>query len=316
METKILAIVVPCYNEEEVLPSTNEQLLLLLKDLIDKNKVSYKSYILYVDDGSKDKTWSIITSYHDEHNHVKGLKLSRNKGHQNALLAGLEYAKDHSDISISIDADLQDDINAIIKMVDKNIEGYDIVYGVRNKRKTDSFFKRFTAQAFYKIMNALGANTVYNHADFRLMSQRALKALFEYKEVNVFLRGIVPTIGFPSEIVYYERKERMAGESKYPLKKMLSFAFEGITSFSIKPLTMILKTGIFVSIISALLFIVVLVMDLIGYQNVDVVIYFLIAIYFLLGLNLVALGVVGQYVGKNYTETKARPRYIVEEIID
>ena len=201
-------------------------------------------------------------------------------------------------------------------MVDKNIEGYDIVYGVRNKRKTDSFFKRFTAQAFYKIMNALGANTVYNHADFRLMSQRALKALFEYKEVNVFLRGIVPTIGFPSEIVYYERKERMAGESKYPLKKMLSFAFEGITSFSIKPLTMILKTGIFVSIISALLFIVVLVMDLIGYQNVDVVIYFLIAIYFLLGLNLVALGVVGQYVGKNYTETKARPRYIVEEIID
>lgn len=316
METKILAIVVPCYNEEEVLPSTNEQLLLLLKDLIDKNKVSNKSYILYVDDGSKDKTWSIITSYHDEHNHVKGLKLSRNKGHQNALLAGLEYAKDHSDISISIDADLQDDINAIIKMVDKNIEGYDIVYGVRNKRKTDSFFKRFTAQAFYKIMNALGANTVYNHADFRLMSQRALKALFEYKEVNVFLRGIVPTIGFPSEIVYYERKERMAGESKYPLKKMLSFAFEGITSFSIKPLTMILKTGIFVSIISALLFIVVLVMDLIGYQNVDVVIYFLIAIYFLLGLNLVALGVVGQYVGKNYTETKARPRYIVEEIID
>lgn len=316
METKILAIVVPCYNEEEVLPSTNEQLLLLLKDLIDKNKVSNKSYILYVDDGSKDKTWSIITSYHDEHNHVKGLKLSRNKGHQNALLAGLEYAKDHSDISISIDADLQDDINAIIKMVDKNIEGYDIVYGVRNKRKTDSFFKRFTAQAFYKIMNALGANTVYNHADFRLMSQRALKALFEYKEVNVFLRGIVPTIGFPSEIVYYERKERMSGESKYPLKKMLSFAFEGITSFSIKPLTMILKTGIFVSIISALLFIVVLVMDLIGYQNVDVVIYFLIAIYFLLGLNLVALGVVGQYVGKNYTETKARPRYIVEEIID
>lgn len=316
METKILAIVVPCYNEEEVLPSTNEQLLLLLKDLIDKNKVSNKSYILYVDDGSKDKTWSIITSYHDEHNHVKGLKLSRNKGYQNALLAGLEYAKDHSDISISIDADLQDDINAIIKMVDKNIEGYDIVYGVRNKRKTDSFFKRFTAQAFYKIMNALGANTVYNHADFRLMSQRALKALFEYKEVNVFLRGIVPTIGFPSEIVYYERKERMAGESKYPLKKMLSFAFEGITSFSIKPLTMILKTGIFVSIISALLFIVVLVMDLIGYQNVDVVIYFLIAIYFLLGLNLVALGVVGQYVGKNYTETKARPRYIVEEIID
>jgi glycosyltransferase involved in cell wall biosynthesis len=316
MDLKVLAIVVPCYNEEEVLPSSNEQLISVLNNLIEANKISKDSYILYVDDGSKDRTWSIISSLYEKSSLVKGLKLSRNKGHQNALLAGLEYAKDHADISISIDADLQDDINVISKMVDYYLEGHDIVYGVRSDRKKDSFFKRFTAQAFYKLMNALGTNTVYNHADFRLMSKRALEGLFKYNEVNVFLRGIVPTIGFKSEIVYYERKERQAGVTKYPLKKMLSFAFEGITSFSIKPLTLILRTGIFISFMSVMTFIILLVMDLMHYQNVDILVYLGILICFLLGLNLVGMGIVGQYVGKNYVETKARPRYIVEEIKD
>lgn len=316
MDLKVLAIVVPCYNEEEVLPSSNEQLISVLNNLIEANKISKDSYILYVDDGSKDWTWSIISSLYEKSSLVKGLKLSRNKGHQNALLAGLEYAKDHADVSISIDADLQDDINVISKMVDYYLEGHDIVYGVRSNRKKDSFFKRFTAQAFYKLMNALGTNTVYNHADFRLMSKRALEGLFKYNEVNVFLRGIVPTIGFKSEIVYYERKERQAGVTKYPLKKMLSFAFEGITSFSIKPLTLILRTGIFISFMSVMTFIILLVMDLMHYQNVDILVYLGILICFLLGLNLVGMGIVGQYVGKNYVETKARPRYIVEEIKD
>ncbi|HHU27643.1 TPA: glycosyltransferase family 2 protein [bacterium] len=316
MDLKVLAIVVPCYNEEEVLPSSNEQLISVLNNLIEANKISKDSYILYVDDGSKDRTWSIISSLYEKSSLVKGLKLSRNKGHQNALLAGLEYAKDHADVSISIDADLQDDINVISKMVDYYLEGHDIVYGVRSDRKKDSFFKRFTAQAFYKLMNALGTNTVYNHADFRLMSNRALEGLFKYNEVNVFLRGIVPTIGFKSEIVYYERKERQAGVTKYPLKKMLSFAFEGITSFSIKPLTLILRTGIFISFMSVMTFIILLVMDLMHYQNVDILVYLGILICFLLGLNLVGMGIVGQYVGKNYVETKARPRYIVEEIKD
>jgi glycosyltransferase involved in cell wall biosynthesis len=316
MDLKVLAIVVPCYNEEEVLPSSNEQLISVLNNLIEANKISKDSYILYVDDGSKDRTWSIISSLYEKSSLVKGLKLSRNKGHQNALLAGLEYAKDHADVSISIDADLQDDINVISKMVDYYLEGHDIVYGVRSDRKKDSFFKRFTAQAFYKLMNALGTNTVYNHADFRLMSKRALEGLFKYNEVNVFLRGIVPTIGFKSEIVYYERKERQAGVTKYPLKKMLSFAFEGITSFSIKPLTLILRTGIFISFMSVMTFIILLVMDLMHYQNVDILVYLGILICFLLGLNLVGMGIVGQYVGKNYVETKARPRYIVEEIKD
>lgn len=316
MDLKVLAIVVPCYNEEEVLPSSNEQLISVLNNLIEANKISKDSYILYVDDGSKDRTWSIISSLYEKSSLVKGLKLSRNKGHQNALLAGLEYAKDHADVSISIDADLQDDINVISKMVDYYLEGHDIVYGVRSGRKKDSFFKRFTAQAFYKLMNALGTNTVYNHADFRLMSKRALEGLFKYNEVNVFLRGIVPTIGFKSEIVYYERKERQAGVTKYPLKKMLSFAFEGITSFSIKPLTLILRTGIFISFMSVMTFIILLVMDLMHYQNVDILVYLGILICFLLGLNLVGMGIVGQYVGKNYVETKARPRYIVEEIKD
>ncbi len=316
MNNAKLAIVVPCYNEEEVLPETNKQLLEVVNNLINNNKISSDSFILYVNDGSKDKTWSIINSLHEQNTHVKGLKLSRNKGHQFALLAGLEYAMHNSDMSISIDADLQDDVNAIYEMVDKYHNGIDIVYGVRKKRSTDTFFKRFTAQSFYKLMTFLGTKTVYNHADYRLMSKRALKALFEYNEVNVFLRGIVPTIGYNTDSVYYDRKERFAGESKYPLKKMIAFAFEGITSFSIKPLTLIFKLGVTITFLSVVGFLAVLILDLLNKVNFDLVVYLVISLWFLGGINLTSIGIVGQYVGKNYVETKARPRYFVEQILE
>jgi glycosyltransferase involved in cell wall biosynthesis len=316
MNNTRLAIVVPCYNEEAVLPETNKQLLEVLNNLISFEKVSSDSYILYVNDGSKDSTWEIIKSLHEQNTQVKGLKLSRNKGHQFALLAGLEFSMNNSDISISIDADLQDDVNAINEMVDKYYAGNDIVYGVRKKRKTDTFFKRFTAQSFYKLMTLLGTKTVYNHADYRLMSKRALKALFEYHEVNVFLRGIVPTIGYNSDAVFYERKERFAGESKYPLKKMIAFAFEGITSFSIKPLTMIFKLGIIITILSLVFFLTMLIMDLFNKKDIQIVVYLVISLWFLGGINLTSVGIVGQYVGKNYIETKSRPRYFVEERLD
>lgn len=310
-----LAIVVPCYNEEEVLETTNEELVRVLKDLIDKNKVSDDSYIMYVNDGSKDSTWDKILGAYNETKLVKGLNLAGNKGHQNALYAGLMYAKEDADMSISIDADLQDDTKVIEEMVDKYNQGIDIVYGVRNDRSSDSFFKRFTAQSFYRVMNMLGAKSVYNHADFRLMSKRAMDELALYKETHLFLRGIMPELGFKTDCVYYSRKERMAGESKYPLKKMLSFAFNGITSFSVKPLTMILWLGFAAIFISIAAIIYSLVRHFQGATITGWTSLFA-SIWFIGGVQLICVGVIGQYVGKTFMEVKERPRYYIESYKD
>lgn len=310
-----LAIVVPCYNEEEVLETTNEELVRVLKDLIDKNKVSDDSYIMYVNDGSKDSTWNKILEAYNETKLVRGLNLAGNKGHQNALYAGLMYAKEDADMSISIDADLQDDTKVIEEMVDKYNQGIDIVYGVRNDRSSDSFFKRFTAQSFYRVMNMLGAKSVYNHADFRLMSKRAMDELALYKETHLFLRGIMPELGFKTDCVYYSRKERMAGESKYPLKKMLSFAFNGITSFSVKPLTMILWLGFIAIFISIVAIIYSLVRHFQGATITGWTSLFA-SIWFIGGVQLICVGVIGQYVGKTFMEVKERPRYYIESYKD
>lgn len=310
-----LAIVVPCYNEEEVLETTNKELVRVLKDLIDKNKVSDDSYIMYVNDGSKDSTWNKILEAYNETKLVRGLNLAGNKGHQNALYAGLMYAKEDADMSISIDADLQDDTKVIEEMVDKYNQGIDIVYGVRNDRSSDSFFKRFTAQSFYRVMNMLGAKSVYNHADFRLMSKRAMDELALYKETHLFLRGIMPELGFKTDCVYYSRKERMAGESKYPLKKMLSFAFNGITSFSVKPLTMILWLGFAAIFISIAAIIYSLVRHFQGATITGWTSLFA-SIWFIGGVQLICVGVIGQYVGKTFMEVKERPRYYIESYKD
>lgn len=310
-----LAIVVPCYNEEEVLETTNKKLVRVLQDLINKNKVSDDSYIMYVNDGSKDSTWNKILEAYNETKLVRGLNLAGNKGHQNALYAGLMYAKEDADMSISIDADLQDDTNVIEEMVDKYNEGIDIVYGVRNDRSSDSFFKRFTAQSFYRVMNMLGAKSVYNHADFRLMSKRAMDELALYKETHLFLRGIMPELGFKTDCVYYSRKERMAGESKYPLKKMLSFAFNGITSFSVKPLTMILWLGFIAIFISIIAIIYSLIRHFQGATITGWTSLFA-SIWFIGGVQLVCVGVIGQYVGKTFMEVKERPRYYIESYKD
>ena len=310
-----LAIVVPCYNEEEVLETTNEELVRVLKDLIDKNKVSDDSYIMYVNDGSKDSTWDKILEAYNDTKLVRGLNLAGNKGHQNALYAGLMYAKEDTDMSISIDADLQDDTKVIEEMVDKYNQGIDIVYGVRNDRSSDSFFKRFTAQSFYRVMNMLGAKSVYNHADFRLMSKRAMDELALYKETHLFLRGIMPELGFKTDCVYYSRKERMAGESKYPLKKMLSFAFNGITSFSVKPLTMILWLGFAAIFISIAAIIYSLVRHFQGATITGWTSLFA-SIWFIGGVQLICVGVIGQYVGKTFMEVKERPRYYIESYKD
>lgn len=307
-----IAIVVPCYNEEEVLLETTKQLSGVLSDLILKNKITKDSFILFVDDGSRDRTWSMIEEAHESSERVKGLKLSGNVGHQNALLAGLMYAKDYSDATISIDADLQDDISVIEEMTDLLDSGCDIVYGVRSGRKTDSFFKRTTAQGFYKIMKVMGIKSVYNHADFRLMSKRAVEGLSQFKERNLFLRGIVPTIGYKSDCVYYERKERMAGESKYPLKKMISFAFDGITSFSTKPMTFIMGLGIWMIIFAVIMGIY----SLIRHSQHNVVTGWTslwLAMWFIGGIITFSIGLVGEYIGKIYMEVKERPRYIVEK---
>lgn len=312
---KILYMVLPCYNEGEVLPETSRQLKEKLEELIKKDKISDKSKIMFVDDGSKDNTWELIENLTKSDNIFAGVKLSRNKGHQNALLAGLMTAREKADIVISMDADLQDDISVIEAMVDKNNEGYEIVYGVRGSRKKDSFFKRFTAESFYKLMTFLGVDIVYNHADCRLMSKRALDGLDEFREVNLFLRGIVPQIGYRSTVVYYERNKRFAGESKYPLKKMLSFAFDGITSFSVKPLRLILALGIFILMISILIMIYSLVVKILGH-TVDGWTFIVISIWFIGGLQMVSIGVIGEYIGKIYNETKRRPRYIIETVID
>lgn len=307
----ILYIIVPCYNEEACLDETTRQLQAKINSLVKAKMISPKSKIVFVDDGSKDKTWELISR---KNKSVIGIKLAHNRGHQNALLAGLMYAKDHCDISISIDADLQDDVNAIDEMIKEYNNGSDIVYGVRSERKTDSFFKRTTAQGFYKTMTLMGVETVYNSADFRLMSKRALSALSEYSEINLFLRGIVPTIGFKTSTVSYSRSKRFAGESKYPLKKMLSFAWDGISSFSTKPIRLILGLGIIVFLISLFVLLYSIVAKMLGH-TVDGWTFTVCSIWLLGGIQMLALGTVGEYIGKIYAEVKHRPRYIIEEII-
>lgn len=310
-----LMIVVPCYNEEEILPYSIEKLTGVIKDLIEKSKIVSNSGILFVNDGSRDKTWEIIQNEYAKNPYVYGLGLAGNVGHQNALFAGLQTAAEICDFSISIDADLQDDIEVIEQMVDEYLAGADIVYGVRSERKTDTFFKRFTAQSFYRIMEMMGVKTVYNHADFRLMSARAMKQLGQYKERNLFLRGMVPLIGYKTATVTYARKERLAGESKYPLKKMLSFAWDGITSFSIKPISMIMAFGGVIVVCSVIAFIYTLVSYFMGHVSPGWS-SLMISIWFLGGVQLLFIGVVGQYVGKTYIESKERPRYNVEEFLN
>lgn len=311
----ILYLVIPCYNEQEVLPETSRQLLEKMTNLIKKDKISEESKIMFVNDGSKDKTWEIIEKLHSENDIFQGVCLSRNKGHQNALLAGLMTAKEYCDAAISLDADLQDDIDTIDEMVDKfNNENCDIVYGVRSSRETDTFFKKFTAEGYYKVMKMLGADIVFNHADYRLMSKRALDNLEDFKEVNMFLRGIVPMIGYKSDKVYYSRKERFAGESKYPLKKMLAFAWEGITSLSTKPIRMITSLGVIVMIIAVIILIYSLVRFFMG-ATISGWTSTMVSIWFLGGLNLFAVGMIGEYIGKVYLETKERPKYIIEKYL-
>lgn len=309
-----LAIVVPCYNEEAVLKETNTRLAGLLSDLVGKSKVSADSYVVYVDDGSKDATWDIITRFQQESQHMRGVRLAHNAGHQNALMAGIETFKDEADAMVTIDADLQDDVNAIERMADAYLEGSDVVYGVRKERTTDTFFKRTTALAFYKLMATMGADTVCNHADYRLMSKRAVNALCQYSERNLFLRGLVPLLGFNTKKVYYDRAERFAGESKYPFKKMLAFAIDGITSFSIKPITIIFITGIMCFIIG----VVMLAWGLYSYLRGSVVpgwTSLIVSLWLIGGVVITSLGVIGEYIGKIYIEVKQRPRYHIQEVV-
>lgn len=310
-----LAIVVPCYNEEEVLKIASEALRGVLDDLVKKGKIAQDSFILFVNDGSRDRTWELIEEEHAAHPvQVCGVKLAGNVGHQFALTAGLLTAMELSDVTVSIDADLQDDTAVIEEMIDKFHDGCDIVYGVRRERKSDTFFKRTTAQAFYKLMSLMGVKTVYNHADFRLMSKRAVQEFSQYKETNLFLRGMMPLIGYKTDSVYYDRKERVAGESKYPLKKMLALAFNGISSFSVKPITMILGIGVVIVACSLL----ALVYALISYCTGHVVpgwTSLILSIWLLGGLQLLAVGLVGQYIGKIYMEVKHRPRYNIEKVL-
>lgn len=309
-----LALVVPCYNEEAVLEISSKALREVLDDLIQKGKIAEDSFVLFVDDGSKDKTWELIEQEHNKYSSIKGLKLAANVGHQFALTAGLISAKDISDVTVSIDADLQDDVTVIEEMIDKFHDGNDIVYGVRNDRSSDSFFKRMTAQGFYKMMAVMGVKTVYNHADFRLMSKRAVEQFSKYKETNLYLRGMMPLIGYKTDSVYYERKERVAGESKYPLKKMLALAFNGISSFSIKPISLITTAGaviIFLCILAA-------IYALFSYWTGHVVegwTSLILSIWFLGGVQLLSIGLIGQYIGKIYIEVKQRPRYNVETFL-
>ena len=305
-------IVVPCYNKEEVLSETKKLLKKKVDKLIKDNKINKNSKLLFVNDGSKDNTWKIIKDNSKTNKLVTGISLSRNRGHQNALLAGLLTAKNHADIIISMDADLQDDINAIDEMLKKYQEGNEIVYGVRKSRKKDSLFKKTTALLFYKLMKFLGVECIYNHADYRLTSKKVLNALEEYDETNLFLRGIIPTIGYKSDIVYYDRGERYAGKTKYPLKKMISFAIEGITSFSIKPLTMICHIGILILIISIIIMIYSIVRKVTG-NTVTGWTFLSISIWFIGGLQMTSIGIIGEYIGKIYYETKKRPRYIISE---
>ena len=313
MNTTHLIIVVPCYNEESVLPETIRQLSGVLNRMLENGKISIGK-ILFVDDGSKDKTWEIITEAGKTNGLVGGLKLAHNSGHQYALLAGLEWASTHCDAAISIDADLQDDVDAIEEMTDCFLQGADIVYGVRRERTTDTWFKKNTALLFYQLIRKMGSDVVYNHADFRLMSKRALQALVSYPERNLFLRGIVRLIGFPEAYVYYDRKSRFAGESKYPFKKMLSFALDGITSFSVKPLKVISNLGILISILSVFGLLYALISKLVG-AAVSGWTAIVASIWLLGGVQLLCLGVVGTYVGKIYSEVKARPRYRIDQLL-
>lgn len=310
-----LYMVIPCYNEQEVLPETSKRLKEKLSTLVKAGKIDPESRIIFVNDGSKDRTWEIIRRLHEEDPVFGGVNLSRNRGHQNALLAGLMTVKDHADMAISMDADLQDDINAIDEMVEKYLNGTDIVYGVRSSRAKDTFFKKATAEGFYKLMNTMGVNTVFNHADYRLMSKRALEGLAEFREVNLFLRGIVPMIGYSTDVVYYERGERFAGESKYPFGKMLSFAIEGITSLSTKPIRMITFLGFFIFLVSIGILIYSLVRHFMGATIVGWT-TLMVSVWAIGGLILLSLGVVGEYIGKIYLETKARPRFLIEEFLN
>ena len=312
MTAPVLYIVIPCYNEEAVLPITAPLFLGKLRELWEAGKISPESRVLFVNDGSRDRTWEIITALAAEDPHYLGISQSRNRGHQNAVLAGLMEAKDRCDITISIDCDGQDDINAMDRMVEAYLEGCDVVYGVRSSRETDTAFKRTTAQGFYKLMNAMGAEVVYNHADYRLLSRRALEALAEFKEVNLFLRGMVPLVGFRSTTVEYARAERLAGESHYPLSKMLSLAVSGITSLSVRPLRLITGFGVFVALVSFIGVIWALVRFLTGHTVTGWASTTCI-VCFVSGVQLISLGVIGEYIGKIYMETKARPRYIISE---
>lgn len=311
----ILYLVIPCYNEEAVLHETAKQLLEKMNSMFERGMISRESKIMFVNDGSKDKTWEIIEELHASNPIYSGVKLSRNKGHQNALLAGLMTAKEKADMTISLDADLQDDVDVIDQMVEKYYQGNDVVYGVRSARKTDTFFKKFTAQGFYKLMQAMGVEIVYNHADYRLMSKRAMEGLSQFKEVNLFLRGIVPLIGYKSDVATYERHERFAGESKYPLKKMLAFATDGITSFSIKPIRLITTCGILIFAISLVMLLYFLIVHFMG-RTVAGWTSMIVSIWAIGGLQLLAIGIVGEYIGKIYLETKERPKYIIETVLD
>ncbi len=311
---KRLMIVVPCYNEQEVFENTLEALSNLLFDLIKKDKVAKNSGIMFVDDGSKDDTRRLITAAYKKYSHVYAVNLAGNVGHQNALVAGLQAAVDLCDVTVTIDADLQDDVSAIEEMIDKFNSGCDVVYGVRSNRKTDGYFKRTTANAFYRLMKWLGAKTIDNHADFRLLSSRAVRALLQYEERNLFLRGIVTHLGYKTDCVYYSRQKRMAGKTKYPFKKMLSFAVEGITSFSVKPLKMIMALGLFIILCSLLAIIYVLVSFFGGNADAGWP-SLMISIWFLGGVQLFSIGLVGEYIGKIYLETKKRPRFNIEELL-
>lgn len=309
-----LYVVIPCYNEEEVLEETRRRLKEKLSSLINNKKISKESKVIFVNDGSKDKTWDLICSFHENDRLFGGINLSRNRGHQNALVAGLLTVRDDADIVISMDADLQDDINAIDSMLEKRKDGCEVVYGVRSSRKKDSFFKRFTAQAFYKFMSIMGVDVIYNHADYRLTSKRVLNEFANYKEVNLFLRGIFPLVGFKSDVVYYERAERFAGVSKYPLKKMLNFAWDGITSFSVKPIRFILNLGIFILILSICMIFNSIIRKIAG-NTVDGWTFIVSSLWLLGGVEMLSIGIIGEYIGKIYSETKARPRYIVQDYL-
>ncbi|RXS85103.1 glycosyltransferase family 2 protein [Geobacillus sp. PK12] len=314
VDKPLLAIVVPCYNEEEVLPETARRLTALLEQLLEEGAVAIGSHIVFVDDGSRDRTWALIEEESERNPFVSGVKLARNVGHQRALLAGLETVRAYADCAVSIDADLQDDVEAIREFVQKYREGYDIVYGVRRSRKTDTWFKRTTAQAFYRFMRAIGIELIYNHADFRLMSKRALDELSRYTEVNLFLRGLVPLVGFRSTCVFYDRHERWAGQSKYPLKKMLAFAFDGITSLSVAPIRAITLIGFLAFLASGAAGLYALISKLLGRAESGWT-SLMISVWFIGGLMLMSLGLIGEYIGKIYQEVKRRPRFAIETTV-